>query len=499
MAITPIRTDLTETDDGWTWSVTASAPCRVDRVSFTFDAGPVGDARVFRNGYQSWSPAGWVTLGVDVDPSSQPAPSLVRGMHHADPVPVDDPFELRSELVTVIGGVCFGFDGGSLHDGTFRIRAVDGRVEVTAEAYLGGASMAAGETRPLHAVRRCASLDDWARSLAPSARVDAPYQVGWCSWYHWFHDINESALRAQLSLADDWPFDVFQLDDGYQAAIGDWLTTNDKFPSTVDELATSIASAGRTPGIWLAPFLVAPQSAVARAHPSWLARHEPTGSPLVGNYNDAWGGRVLVLDTTQHEVLDHLASVAGALVDAGYPYLKLDFTYAPSLPGLYADPSQTPAQRVRAGLEAVRRGAGESTFLLGCGLPLAQGIGIVDGMRIGPDVAPFWDPPPTVWEGSGYRDVAPSTSNALRNTIARQFMHRRLWINDPDCLMLRTTETALTPAQVEKWAIAVGRSGGMALVSDDLSLLDASSRSLLETVLELGRAADAAAAVTPSS
>jgi len=130
---------------------------------------------------------------------------------------------------------------------------------------------------------------------------------------------------------------------------------------------------------------------------------------------------------------------------------------------------------------------------------LAQGIGIVDGMRIGPDVAPFWDPPPTVWEGSGYRDVAPSTSNALRNTIARQFMHRRLWINDPDCLMLRTTETALTPAQVEKWAIAVGRSGGMALVSDDLSLLDASSRSLLETVLELGRAADAAAAVTPSS
>ena len=36
-----------------------------------------------------------------------------------------------------------------------------------------------------------------------------------------------------------------------------------------------------------------------------------------------------------------------------------------------------------------------------------------------------------------------STRNAWQSTLARSFMHRRLWLNDPDCLMLRTDETEL--------------------------------------------------------
>ena len=488
-----VEVSVDEDDDGWTWSVAAAEDTTVDRVSFTWDAGPAaGDVRVFRHGYQSWSPSGWAQLGVDVDPSSQPAPSLVRGMHHADPAPVDDPHTLRSELVTVVGDTCLGFVGGTEHDGTFRVRERDGRVEVEIEAYLGGITLRAGETRRRHDVRRFDGLDAWAvaAGAAMGARVEAPYQVGWCSWYHWFHDISEAELRRNLDLAADWPFDVFQLDDGYQSAIGDWLETNERFPSAVDGIASSIADAGRVPGIWIAPFLAGPTSRVAAEHPDWLARHAATGDPLIGMVNGGWGGAVWTLDTTNPAVLDHLESVARALVDAGYRYLKLDFTYAPSLPGVYADPSRTPAQRVRAGMEAVRRGAGDDVFLLGCGLPLAQGIGVVDGMRIGPDVAPFWDAPAEVWEGSLYRDVAPSTASALRATKARQFQHRRLWLNDPDCLMLRTTATQLTPAQVEEWAIAVAQSGGMAIVSDDLALLDAASRRLLDRVLGIGRAAD---------
>ena len=69
--------------------------------------------------------------------------------------------------------------------------------------------------------------------MASDARLGAPYQVGWCSWYHYFHRITEDALRANLARAADWPFDVFQLDDGYQAAIGDWLVTKESFPSGV--------------------------------------------------------------------------------------------------------------------------------------------------------------------------------------------------------------------------------------------------------------------------
>ncbi len=58
--------------------------------------------RMFRHGYQSWSPSGWATFGVDEDPSrAEGAIPLVVDMHHADPT-VAEPNELRSELVTVL-------------------------------------------------------------------------------------------------------------------------------------------------------------------------------------------------------------------------------------------------------------------------------------------------------------------------------------------------------------------------------------------------------------
>ena len=81
--------------------------------------------------------------------------------------------------------------------------------------------------------------------------------------------------------------------------------------------------------------------------------------------------------------------------------------------------------------------------------------------------------------------------NAWRNTLSRSFLHRRLWLNDPDCLMLRTDRTQLEPEQMRAWALAVGVSGGMALVSDDLALLGADARALLDEVVALGREADA--------
>ena len=118
-------------------------------------------------------------------------------------------------------------------------------------------------------------LDGWAGECGRrnGGGPTRPFQVGWCSWYHYFHDVTEDDLRANLALAGDWPFDVFQLDDGYQAAIGDWLTTNDTFPSDARRARRRRSrAAGSRPGIWLAPFLAAPD--VARSHAA-----TPTGSP----------------------------------------------------------------------------------------------------------------------------------------------------------------------------------------------------------------------------
>ena len=174
------------------------------------------------------------------------------------------------------------------------------------------------------------------------------------------------------------------------------------------------------------------------------------------------------------------------MVDAGFPYLKLDFTFSPSVDGGYADPTAHPG---RAGAGRVRRhppGGGDDAFLLGCGVPLANVVGLVDANRIGPDVAPVWSLDPGDEMVAGYLGIQPATAHAFTNTLTRSFMHRRLWLNDPDCLMLRTEDTGLTPAAARTWAHAVGVSGGMALVSDDLALLGADARALLDEVVALG-------------
>ena len=481
------------------WAVTndSDRPVTLDRVGLRWRLARPPE-RMFRNGYQSWSPSGG---GPFPDGPIPAAPGLVRAMYHADATPAPAG-ETRSELVTALdlgadGAVVLGFDGGDRHDGTFRVTGA----AVVAEAYLGGTELQPGERRELHAVRVREGdvhdgLDEWAgwAGAASGARRAAPFQVGWCSWYHYFAAVTEADVSTNLRAAGDWPLDVFVVDDGYQAAIGDWLVTNDRFPSGLGALAASIASTGLTPGLWLAPFLASPSSAVASTHPEWLVRRR-SGRPAVGMVNPAWGGEVHVLDTTRPDVLAHLEAVASSLAAMGWRYLKLDFTYAPSFDAQWHDPSATPAQRVRTAYEAIRSGAGDDTFLLGCGAPLGPCIGAVDGMRIGPDVAPAWEPRRAV---EGYEDAAPATANAWRNTLARSFMHRRLWLNDPDCVMLRTTDTALTPDQVEAWAMAVAVSGGMVMVSDDLSRLGDGAHALLGRVLEIATSIDDRAVSGPS-
>lgn len=72
-------------------------------------------------------------------------------------------------------------------------------------------------------------------------------------------------------------------------------------------------------------------------------------------------------------------------------------------------------------------------------------------------------------------------------------MHRRLWLNDPDCLMLRARETQLTDGERQALAWTIAGSGGMLLISDDMSLLSEESAKLLQAVARVGAEVDAAA------
>jgi alpha-galactosidase len=61
--------------------------------------------------------------------------------------------------------------------------------------------------------------------------------------------------------------------------------------------------------------------------------------------------------------------------------------------------------------------------------------------------------------------------NSVRNLMVRSAMHKRLWLNDPDCCMLRTEHTRLNERERMSQINAIVLSGGPLLFSDDLSRL----------------------------
>jgi alpha-galactosidase len=314
-------------------------------------------------------------------------------------------------------------------------------------------------------------MEQYAREVAESmhARVPDHIPTGWCSWYYFYNRVSERDVVSNLEamVAARHPAEYVQIDDGFQSATGDWLTPNEKFPSGMAALASKIAAAGYKPGLWLAPFVLHEASATLREHPEFaLTTH--SGETL---FVDTWLGRCAVLDCTHPSAQAWLRDVVRTVVEQwGYAYLKLDaLAYAaqPSSGVRYFEEGTTAPANLRRGLEIIREAAGRSTFILGCTCHFGPAVGLVDAMRVGPDVKEVWEAGPH-----------PSVKHAMRLTLQRGWMHGRWWVNDPDCLIVRDRDTELTEPEVRFLATAIALSGGMVVASDDLPALSPGRREL---------------------
>ena len=305
-----------------------------------------------------------------------------------------------------------------------------------------------------------------------AVRVPALNPVGWSSWYHYFTNLKWEDVEKNLHIArEGFPFDVFQVDDGFEKDIGDWLTTKDGFRPLPD-LARLITGQGFTAGIWTAPFSAAKTSELFQAHASWMVQE--AGAPKECYRN--WGKKIYALDTTRPDVKEWLGQTFSSLRRMGFSYFKVDFLFAAAMPGERAEKG-TPIQAYREGMKTIRQAVGDG-FILGCGAPLLPSAGFVEGMRIGEDTAPHWDTKRGAFQG-------PNAYSALKNSIMRSFLHRRLWLNDPDCLLLRSQDISLTPNERELYALVAGTLDNMIIESDDLALVDERGRELLRKAIAL--------------
>jgi hypothetical protein len=87
-------------------------------------------------------------------------------------------------------------------------------------------------------------------------------------------------------------------------------------------------------------------------------------------------------------------------------------------------------------------------------------------------------------------EAASCARNAILTSALRAPLHRRWWINDVDCLLLRPVDTGLLPWQRRAVAASVAGGGGFTMVSDDLSTYGDEEWALLADVRRTGRRAD---------
>lgn len=320
-----------------------------------------------------------------------------------------------------------------------------------------------------------------AMNLPAKKRVDR--LTGYTSWYNYFQKIDENIILRDLkglSRARE-SVNIFQIDDGYEPFVGDWLDYNGRdFPNGMKTIADAVHREGYLAGIWLAPFNVQRgKSRILKEHPDWLIRN-PDGKPQLGCV--AWGG-AYTLDIYNSEVREHLKKVFDTVLnDWDYDMVKLDFLYSQC---------RTPRDNKTRGtimceaMDFLRECVGDK-LILGCGVPLGPAFGVVDACRISCDVDLSYGG--KFYNSMSINNELPSAQNAINNSMFRRHLNGRAFLNDPDVFFLRDHNLTFTWEQKLLLAKINNLFGRVLFVSDDAGEY---SEAELEVLKETFRESDA--------
>ncbi len=340
-----------------------------------------------------------------------------------------------------------------------------------------GLELAPGETWELEELmvaedsHRSKLLKDLATRIQKNhpKQLFQPAPTGWCSWYCFGPRVTAEQVLQNLDVISQKvpKLKYVQIDDGYQTAMGDWLETGKAFGGDVVAVLKEIRKRGFEPAIWVAPFVAEQSSHVFQQHPEWFIRGAD-GKPLVSSQVTFGGwrhGPWYALDGTHPEVQQHFEKIFSTMrKEWGCTYFKLDANFWGAMHGgRFHDPRATRIQAYRQGMEAIRRGAGDS-FILGCNHPIWPSFGLIDGSRSSGDIKRTW---------ANFKTQA-------RQTLNRNWQNGQLWWNDPDAVLLTGD---LSDQEFQFHATAAYASGGMVLSGDDLTRIPPARLALLQELL----------------
>ncbi len=288
---------------------------------------------------------------------------------------------------------------------------------------------------------------------------------GYTSWYNYYQNINQDIILRDLESlsAKSDLVNTFQIDDGYQTAVGDWLSIDTKkFPNGMKVIADRIHEKGFRAGLWLAPFGAQKGSYLAKNHPDWLIKNA-AGKPIPVGAN--WGG-FYALDIYNENAREYIRTVFDRVLNEwGFDLVKLDFLYAASIVPAHG---KSRGQIAYESIDFLRECVGDK-MILGCGVQQMPCFGKVEYMRIGPDMSLGWAH--DLLRKMMHREGV-STPNAVHNSVYRRCLNGRAFLCDPDVFLLRRTNIKFTLEQQKLLAKFIKLFGSVLFMSDNIADYD---------------------------
>ncbi|HIU98804.1 MAG TPA: alpha-galactosidase [Candidatus Limadaptatus stercoripullorum] len=355
-----------------------------------------------------------------------------------------------------------------------------------------------GQADPgLEKLKKEGTLPEGSVYIRGRGAVEVPEKLaGYTSWYNYFANIDASTIRRDLDglisatkglqVAKD--SEIFQIDDGWQTAVGDWEIDAVKFPKPAKDkgglaaIVDEVHAAGMKAGLWLAPFCVGSDAEVLRKNPEWILKTRKGGKrKAIAGFN-GWGGPLdpfYAFDLENEEVCDHIKGVFKKVWEWGFDLVKLDFLYAACM---FPRGGKTRGRLMHEAMKFLREeclddkkiNGGGQKLLLGCGVPIVSALGYVEACRIGCDVDLTYKPR---FYGKCTNEEIVSAENAMNNTIWRSHLDGNFFLADPDVFFLRgekapeRTEAAQDIAKKGKKYRAVGEGKGVIFTNGEKDML----------------------------
>lgn len=481
--------DIDQKDDRLAFTLNNTVKMENLKFTLEFDYDFSDDSKFFANGYQSWSLSkeyckndiqqglSWLSKNIEYFTKASRSGDYNFALYNKNVG-----FFHSFSYAYVRNGNTLDLIGSLSEKSGFTIIYADmvaGKIIV--EKDLEGLTLKAGKTIEVMNIFACKDEYDQAFDKYFAAmNVTKPrvkQKIGYTSWYNYYNKINEEIISRDLnSLANGKiKMDIFQIDDGYQTAVGDWLSVDQaKFPQGMAKVAEEIHSKDMMAGIWLAPFNAQRSSKIAHEHKDWLINDEK-GYHIMAGMN--WGG-YYTLDFYNPEVREYIKKVFDTVLNEWkYDMVKLDFLFSVAIRP-YGN--RTRGQIMCDAVNFLRECCGLK-WILGCGVPLFPCFGMFDFCRIGADQNLFWDK-------NNYfttlNNEIVSTPNAVTNTIFRRHLDGRAFCNDPDVFLLRESNIKMTLEQRTLLTKINKIFGNLLFISDNIADYNEKQLELFENAMD---------------